>query len=226
MRLLAAQVPALARRAVQVPTKMLGTIELDAAPGANTIRVRIDGADAPIDVLNATGRALAAAQRVVVDFYPPHGAVVSGVLAPALALEQWFTTGAFSVAPSSTVSVAPSAWTEADTNGTGWDIDGDELVCRTAGVWTCALQAEWTSSGGGTHRAAAMLDQDGVHRARTTHQFNAPGGTPTSGYGLSGGGFGMPYEVEVGDTLGGRARQNAAGDLSVTLMVHLRLVGV
>lgn len=226
MRLLAAQVPALARRAVQVPTKMLATIEADQVAGASSVRTMVDGAPEPIDVLNATGRVLALGQRVVVDFYPPHGAVVSGVLAPAVGLEQVFTYDLDVNSSASVGTTTNDEWAEA-TAGGGWEANSSgDLVCRFAGLWLPALQAEWDTSGDGTHRVAALLDQDGTHRARTSHQFNDPGGTPTTGYRLSGAGFGVPYQAVVGDTLTGAARQDSGADLGVALYAHLRLLGV
>lgn len=89
MRLLLARVPAIARAAVATPTKRLGTVA-DDAELTTYVNVLVDGDDTAISVLNGTGAQLTAGQRVVVDFYPPNGAIVQGILStPDLAARPW-----------------------------------------------------------------------------------------------------------------------------------------
>jgi len=225
MRLLMAQVPPIARRAVQVPTKRFGTVTDDAE---DYVTVLIDGDEAAISVLNGTGALLLAGARVVVDFYPPHGALVSGILgvvAQDAPTEQTFRIQ-FDVAPSATVSVsAATAWVEQGA-GQGWTADAfGKLVCDVPGDWSCDLQVGWQSRGTGTHRAGALRNQAATLFGTISSQFTpqAAGVHPTAGYGLAGSSWARIPAAE-GDTLDTQARQDSDITLNVTFFAHLRLM--
>lgn len=223
MRLIAQQVPAMARRAVPVPSTRLGSVAATSDPIVTYVEVLVDGDESSISVLNATGSVLAQGQRVVVSFYPPHGAMVSGVLLPVSRTEQFWTT-TYDVATSTTVDTDTPSWTSLGPAGVGWHDSGGDLVNDVPGAWEIELQAQWATDGNGTHRAAAMVDGAGVHKVNVSHQFTAPGGLPTAGFGLSSSGLGM-VDVLAGETLTGVGRQDSGGDLSLLLVLRLRLLG-
>ena len=231
MRIVAAQVPDIARRSVEVPTVRIGTVDQTTDPSSTYVAVLMDGMDDQATaVLNGTGSVLLAGQRVSVLFYPPHGAMVVGVLAPVIVPEQIFSTllTVPSAAVTTTSTEGLSTWTEETTTGGGWEADsGGRLVCRVAGLWQASLHSGWASRGAGTHRAAAVADASGTQRARISSQW--PGtlaGTPTAGFGLSSAGFGLPWTAAVDDTLVGVVRQDSGADLDVTLFCSLRLLSV
>ena len=223
MRLIAQQVPAMARRSVPVPSTRLGSVAATSDPTVAYVEVLVDGDDSSISVLNATGVVLAQGQRVVVSFYPPHGAMVTGLLAPTSLAEQFWTT-TYDVTSSTVTSTSSTSWTSIGPAGVGWHDSGGDLVCDVGGSWELDLQAQWSSSGVGTHRAAAMADAGSVHRVDVSHQFTGPGGVPTTGYGLSSSGLDLHDALEA-DTLTGIARQDSGGDLAVRLVLRLRLLG-
>lgn len=68
-----------AKRVVQVPLKRLGYIESYDAP-TNCAQVVLDGDSESICIQNATGLTLTEDLRVVIDFYPPHGVLITGVM--------------------------------------------------------------------------------------------------------------------------------------------------
>lgn len=82
MRLIMQAVPDAARRAVATQTKRLGFVATTQQAGNDVVSILVDGDTTPTTIINATGQPLTAGQRVVVDFYPPHGALVSGIIGP------------------------------------------------------------------------------------------------------------------------------------------------
>lgn len=225
MRIVAAAVPDLARRSVDVPTVRIGTVDQTSDPSSTHVAVLMDGMDdQATSVLNGTGSVLFAGQRVSVLFYPPHGALVVGVLPPLLILEQtWHTT--YDVTSSGSVSTSPSSWTLLTADGTGWADSGGVLVCEVEGQWEGTVQAGWASNGTGTHRAAGLTLNGAGFAARSSHQFAGGGGTPTSGYGLWGAGGPVPFDAAIDDQLGLVARHDASVALAVDVYVKLRLLG-
>lgn len=82
LRMLQQQIPDMARRAVSVPVLRIGSVvSYEAIDDLAQIILDADSLSTP--VRNATGDTLAAGDRVVVQFYPPHGALVIGLLARA-----------------------------------------------------------------------------------------------------------------------------------------------
>lgn len=79
MSLLASVVPDMARRAVTVPIKRFGTV-VETMSNGSVIAVLVDGDESTSMILNATDLIFPPGQRVVVDYYPPHGAIISGAL--------------------------------------------------------------------------------------------------------------------------------------------------
>lgn len=82
LRLMAERLPGIARAAVPVPTKRLGTVAAAGTGTGTSVSVLVDGDTTAVSILNGTGRILPAGVRVWVDFYPPHGAVVTGLAGP------------------------------------------------------------------------------------------------------------------------------------------------
>lgn len=218
-RLLIAQVPAIAQRSVLVPTIRLGTVE--SFDGYNA-GVTLDGDPSPVTVQNAQGAGVWPGQRVVVEFYPPHGALVIGVLgtAPGTPGEQVWTA-AWEVPTSATVAAEVPAWTIATPDGAGgWDDDGGDLVCVTPGWWDVDFFGTFETDGAGDHRAFG-LEHNGVNILNASEQFAAPGGGPTIGFGLAMTAS-SPFPFETGDVLTAEGRQNSGDDLDATLRLHLR----
>lgn len=89
LRLIAAAVPDMARRAVAQQVRRLGFVDQDQVEGVPFTSVLVDGDDAPLSALSMTGVRLRRGDRVLVDFYPPHGVVISGVLAEAPWFSAW-----------------------------------------------------------------------------------------------------------------------------------------
>lgn len=226
MRLIAAQVPTMARRAVAVPRVGLGTVNQTTDPTVAYAEVQMDDGDNPIAVLNAIGQPLGGGQRVAVLHYPPHGAIVLGRLQPLVALEQFWATS-FDVASSDTVSTGnDQGWEIENPVSVGWHADGNDLVCDVPGQWAHVLTAGWETDGNGDHRAATVANDAGTHIINVSDQFNDPGGTPTVGYGLWSGSGPILHDYLEGDIIRASARQNNGGtDLAVTLKLHLRLIG-
>jgi hypothetical protein len=77
VRAIMRHVPDLVNRVVKTPTKRLGFV-VDAPSAFDPVSVIVDGDVNALEVINATGLRLAAGDRVVVDFYPPHGVLVTG----------------------------------------------------------------------------------------------------------------------------------------------------
>lgn len=81
LRLMAAAVPEMARRAVAQQVRRLGFIDQDQVEGVAFATVLVDGDLTALSALNMTGSRLRQGERVLVDFYPPHGVIITGLLA-------------------------------------------------------------------------------------------------------------------------------------------------
>jgi hypothetical protein len=91
MSIVARAVPAMAIKAVPTVSKQLGEV-VSASFDTSEVSVLLDGDVDPIPVVNATGYQLLEGHRVVVDFYPPHGVLVTGVLSPTpMTARPWAT---------------------------------------------------------------------------------------------------------------------------------------
>lgn len=225
VRLLAARVPDMARAAVPVPTIRFGTVDETPDTSSTYVSVLVDGMDEQATaVLNGTGEVLGAGQRVVVLFYPPHGAIVAGRMVPRVETEQiWH--GQITVPTSGTVSeVMGSGWSLLTARGIGWEANGGNLECVVPGLWEASLHAQWASNGDGTHRAASVL-VNGARLVSSSQQFTGPGGTPTVGYGLAGAGGPVPFSAVVDDLVTIDGRQNSGVSLTVDVYLKLRLAG-
>lgn len=221
MRLIAQQVPQMARAAVQIPTIRLGTVNQTSDPAVNYVEVQVDGDPTPISVMNGLGHAIAAGQRVAIQFYPPHGAIVVGALLPLYPLEQWWET---EITATTGVETASSSWTLLTANGMGWHDAGGDLVCDVAGQWELTLHSGWTTDSSGTYRAVRLDDATPTPQVAVSEQFAAPGGVTTTGFGLAKAGFDV-RDFDLAASLTAQAKQNTAGDLDVRVLVRLRLLG-
>lgn len=159
-------IPAIARRAVAVPTKFFGTV-ISFDPGSGLADVTVDGDAQPVSVRVAVAGGVAIAQRVVIDFYPPHGALVTGVLGGVggdvsllVGYGQTFHhTGALTATESDIhyvpfprvtrlltggVTVYGSGTVTADLKKNGAAI-GDTLTITAAGMFTAEIDTIWAA---------------------------------------------------------------------------------
>lgn len=244
LELMARAVPDIARRSVAVPETRLGVVA--ATQSGVTVSVLVDGDGESREVLSGVPQLLTQGQRVVVQFYPPHGAVVIGVLAVpgdngpvvgSTTTEQFWQIDNASVASTSStpagIQDVLDTWTQVDSAGTGWTVSGNDLTCAIAGLWYVALTANWETDGGGTHRGVAMvIDRATASSAgaasqvvSAASQFGAGGGGATAGFGLVLNGW-VARSFDAGDVITPVARQNSGAALDVDLRLNLRLVEV
>lgn len=219
-RLLVAQVPDLARRSVPVPTKRLGTVEsFDGARAS----VTLDGDASPVTIQVAVPGGVWPGQRVVVDFYPPHGALISGVLSGSV-IGELIWTSTVTVASNVAGSTSPAAWVLGSPVLGVWTDTAGVLTCQLDGWWAVGLHGTFATSGAGTVRAIMVQSSGVAVDIAASEQFAAPGGTPTAGFGLALD-AGTIVRFAAGDTLTTLARQDSGGNLDVDLRLHLRWVG-
>lgn len=213
LSLLQRQVADMARRAVQVPVKRFGTVTTAGDPPM----VTIDGDSAASPVANATGLTLPVGARVVLDFYPPHGVLITGILGTT-ALEQAWVADTLSVPDSTVASTAFTGWTAQV--GRDWNSDGTGgLVCVTPGWWSMSMAGGFASNSGGTVRAIGLRSSGSA----TDLNASSPPAANTSGFGLSMGAEAVePFTHD--DVLTAVARQDSGGALDASLRLHLRWV--
>lgn len=217
MRLLVAQVPPLAVRAVKVPTKRLATVE--SFDGANA-RVVLDGDPAAVTIQVAVPGGVWPQQRVVVDFYPPHGALVTGILSgSAIGEAVWRTT--YSVASAVGGSTSPAAWILESPSALGcWTDAAGVLACSLPGWWDLSLHGTFVTGAAGTIRAVRLDITGGA--AILGSADAGTGSTVGYGHGLD---AATPVQLAAGNTVTAFARQDSGGPLDVTLRLRARWVG-
>lgn len=217
MRLLVAQVPALARRSVPTPTVRLGTV--DSFSGQGTAMVVLDGDPASVSVQVGVPGGVWPGQRVTILCYPPHGAVVLGVLGPVGGEHAWIAE--WDVPHSLVVATDAPGWVleSPDVPG-GWHADAGALVCDVPGWWMVTMACGFSSNSAGTTRAI------GLRSSGIADDLNAsqPAGASTSGFGASMG-TGAMFRFDVGDEVTVEGRQDSGVDLGAFARVHLRWAG-
>lgn len=221
LRMLTDAVPDLARRSVETPVVRLGTVET--FDGEGTATVTLDGDLYPVAVAVAVASGVFPAQRVAVLFYPPHGALVAGVLGSTPGEQVW--TSSWTTPTDPLVSASPTAWTHATPDGAGgFSDDAGTLVCEIPGWWNVNLSGAFASNGTGTHRAFGLRSTGTAPDLNASAQFAGGAGVPTTGFGLSlSVANALPFEV--GDVLSLESRQDAtAADLSTSARLHLRWI--
>lgn len=217
-------IPEMARRAVPASTVRLASVI--APMSAGQCSVLVDGDSDPMIVTNATGAPLPPAARVVVLFYPPSGVMVLGLVAPTMLDQSWSQTVTGVPSHATTSNPVNGAWDLGNVDGLGWIYaGGGEMECVMPGWWDVSLYAQWSTDGGGTHRAAGLrIVGAGANFLNVSHQFSAPGGVPTVGYGLSSAST-LGRRFAEGDRVEAIVRQDSGGLLDVELSLSLRWVG-